>query len=154
MSYPVYLVAVSEQVYQACIYKGWAKDDDSTIWRLFLPNHPDDTIYKNTKPETTLIPRDETITIEDIINIFIGVHLAAAVEAMGFTEAVGLDTSVMYDIISQAAGSNTQFVDHVPDMKKPSWSLRDVPTAKDVAGKLVRFLDPFDESLSFEITNM
>lgn len=56
---------------------------------------------------------------------------------MGFTEAVGLDTGVMYDIISKAAGSNKQFVDNVPSMKKPSWSLGDVPAAKDIGKRLV-----------------
>ena len=75
--------------------------------------------------------------MQDIIDIFIGGHLAATAEAMGFTEAVGLDTNVMYDIISKAAGSNTQFVENVPKMKKPTWSLKDVSAAEEVAQKLV-----------------
>ena len=56
---------------------------------------------------------------------------------MGFTEAVGLDTNVMYDIISKAAGSNTQFVNNVPKMKKPTWSLEDVPAANEIGKRLV-----------------
>lgn len=130
-------MAAAEQVYLAGVDAGWAKDDDSTLWRLYLPGYPEDAVYQMTKPESSLIPRNGSITAQDIVDIFAGGHLATAAEAMGFTEAVGLDTTVMYDIISKAAGSNTQFVDHVPKMKKPSWSLRDVPEAKDVMRRLV-----------------
>lgn len=44
---------------------------------------------------------------------------------------------MMYDIISKAAGSNEQFVECVPKMKKPTWSLKDVDSAKDVGRRLV-----------------
>lgn len=91
-----------------------------------------------TPQDSPLIARQESVTVQDIIDIFAGGHLATAVEAMGFTEAIGLDTDVMYGIICQAAGSNRQFVDHVPKMKKPTWTLRDVPEAKDVCRRLVR----------------
>ena len=137
MSFPVFVVAAAEQVYQAGIHAGWATKDDSTIWRLYLPNAPEDAIYQMAKQGEQLAARDETIKVQDIIDIFVGGHLAAAVEAMGFTEAVGLDTGVMYDIVSKAAGSNKQFVDHVPKMKKPAWSLRDVPAARGIAERLV-----------------
>ena len=90
--------------------------------------------------KTDLIPvhGGRSLTIQDIVDIFTGSHLATAVEAMGFTEAIGLDTDVMYDIISKAAGSNTQFVQHVPKMKKPSWSMKDIPEAVNIMKRLVR----------------
>lgn len=143
VAFPVFIVAAAEHVYQACIHAGWAKDDDSTIWRLYLRDYPDDTVHQMTKTGSTLVSRDNSITVQDIIDIFAGGHLGAAVEAMGFTEAVGLDTDVMYDIVSQAAGSNTQFIDHVPKMKKPTWSLRDVPEAKGIQKRLVSTSCPF-----------
>lgn len=136
----MFLTATAEQVYLAGMHAGWAKDDDSTLWRLYLPGYPEDIIHQLTAPEQgdeAVVERNEIIAIQDIIDIFAGGHLAAAVEAMGFTEAVGLDTGVMYDIISKAAGSNKQFVDNVPSMKKPSWSLGDVPAAKEVGKRLV-----------------
>ncbi|CAM1501032.1 Fc.00g101940.m01.CDS01 [Cosmosporella sp. VM-42] len=136
VSFPVFLTAAAEQVYIAAINAGWAKDDDSTIWRLYLPGYPDDVMHQLTKENRFTLPRNESISVQDIIDIFSGGHLAAATEGMGFTEAVGLDTDVMYDIISQAAGSNTQFVDQVPKMKKPTWSLRDLPAAKSICERL------------------
>lgn len=137
IGFPVFLVSTAEQVYTACIHAGWAKDDDATIQRLYLGDHPADLIHQQTKTPG-VVPRVESITIDDIIDIFTGVHLAVSSEALGFTEATGLDTDVIYDIISQAAGSNAQFVKRVPEMKKPTWSLRDVASAPDVGHKLVR----------------
>lgn len=55
---------------------------------------------------------------------------------MGFTDAVGLDTSVMYKIFSQAAGASTQFIEQVPKMSSPSWSLHDVSEAKGILKRM------------------
>lgn len=135
MSFPIFLISAAEQVYRAGIHAGWAKDDDSTLWRLYLQGYPDDLVYQQTK--NSVMPREESITVQDIIDIFAGGHLAASAEALGFTEAVGLNTDMIYDIISKAAGSNIQFVDCVPKMKKPTWSLKDVGSAKSVGQRLV-----------------
>ena len=123
-------------MYTACVNRGWGADDDSSIPRLFLHGLADDIIFQQTRSPGP-IARNDSITIQTIIDIFAGVHLALASEAMAFTEAVGLDTQVMYDIISQAAGSNTMFVRYVPKMVKPAWSLREVGDARCVGQKLV-----------------
>ncbi|KAB2579707.1 putative oxidoreductase [Lasiodiplodia theobromae] len=136
VDYPVFLTATAEQVYKAGINAGWAKDDDSTLWRLYLSGYPDDTVHQMTKPGCTLIPRQDAVSVQDIINIFVGTHLATCAETMGFTEAVGLDTAVMYQIFSKAAGASTQFIEQVPKMKKPTWSLRDVPEARDILKRM------------------
>lgn len=137
VNFPVFLVAGAEAVYQAGIHSGWAKDDDSSLPRLYLRGFPDHIIHRLTKGGESTVPRIDNITVQDIVDIFTGGHLAASAEALGFMEAVCLDSDVMYDIISKAAGSNAQFVENVPKMKKPTWSLKDVDTAKDVGCRLV-----------------
>lgn len=124
---------------------GWTKDDDSSLPRLYLKGLPDDLIHQQTTP--SIDPDDSAITIQDIIDIFIGVHLAVSAEALGFTEAIGLNTDVIYDIISKAAGSNVQFVEFVPHMKKPTWSLNDVESAKNTALRLVSSFSQYLGSL-------
>lgn len=147
IGFPVFLVSTAEQVYTACVHAGWGKDDDATIQRLYLADHPADLIHQQTKTPG-VVPRVDSITVDVIIDIFTGVHLAVSSEAMGFTEATGLDTDVIYDIISQAAGSNVQFVKHVPEMKKPTWSLKDVASGREVGRKLVCFFrDKFSARL-------
>lgn len=137
VEFPVFLTATAEQVYKAGIHAGWAKEDDSTLWRLYLSGYPDDAVYQMTKPGCNLIPRQDAVSVQDVINIFAGTHLATAAETMGFTEAVGLDTAVMYQIFSKAAGASTQFIEQVPKMKAPTWSLRDVPEARDILKRMV-----------------
>ncbi|KAF2095714.1 hypothetical protein NA57DRAFT_59696 [Rhizodiscina lignyota] len=138
--FPVFLTAAAETVFQAGIHAGWIKDDDTRLTRLYLPGYPDHLVHQLTKGENSVVPRNPEITVQDIIDIFVGANLAISAEAMGFTEAVGLQTDLMYDIISKGAGSNVQFIENVPKMKKPTWSLKDVEGAKDVGQKLAKAL--------------
>lgn len=137
VNFPMFLVSTAEAVYQAGIHAGWAKDDDSSLPRLYLRGYPNHIIHQLTKDDNSLVLRIDDITVQDVIDVFTGGHLAASAEALGFTEAVGLDTDVMYDIISKAAASNVQFMENAPKMKKPTWSLKDVDTASDVGRRLV-----------------
>lgn len=133
---------MAEQIYLSGVHAGWSKDDDSTLPRLYLQGHPSDLIYQQTKVTLSHPEAETQITTQTIIDLFTGIYLAASAEAMGFTEAVGLDTNTMYSIISEAAGSSAQFVHAVPQMRKPSWSVADVPSAKAIAGRLVS-ISPF-----------
>ncbi|KAK2590618.1 hypothetical protein QQS21_011701 [Conoideocrella luteorostrata] len=136
VSHPVFLSATAEQIFDAGISAGWGPEDDSTLWRLYLSSAPDDAIFQMTKAGCKLFERTESITIQDIIDVFAGTHLAIAAETMGFTHAVGLDTSQMYKIFRTAAGASTQFDKQVPKMKAPTWSLRDVPEAPGIKKRL------------------
>ncbi|CAI0641592.1 unnamed protein product [Colletotrichum noveboracense] len=136
VSFPMFLSAAAEQVFEAGIHAGWTKQDDSTLWRLYLSQYPEDTIHQMTKPGCTLIARQDIVSIQDVIDICAGSHLAISAETMAFTDAVGLDTSVVYKIFSQAAGASTQFIEQVPKMSSPSWSLHDVSEAKGILKRM------------------
>lgn len=131
--------SAAEQVFEAGIYAGWAKEDDSTLWRLYLSHYPEDTIYQMTKPGCNIFSHQEGFSVQDVIDIFAGAHLALSLETIGLSQASGLDTQVMYKIFSNAAGSCTQWIDHVPKMKGPKWDLRDVPEAKEILRRLVSY---------------
>ncbi|KAJ3542870.1 hypothetical protein NM208_g3873 [Fusarium decemcellulare] len=135
-SYPVPLVAMAEQVYQTAVYIGWAKVDDSALWRLYLQGHPDDAVLQQTKVD----PDRESlaVTYQDIVDIVVGVHLAATAETRGFTQAVGLDDDQMFNIICEAAGWNEQFEKYGSKMKKGPWFLREVEEAKEIGSKLAK----------------
>lgn len=133
---PMPLVSAALQVYQAGIHAGWARDDDSTLWRLYLPGHSEDAIYQQTLPSRP-ITRHKNVEIQDIADIFAGVHLATSAEAMRFVHAVGLDADLMYEIICNAAGSNAQFVQSVPQMNNDPISLKDADGSAGVCDRLV-----------------
>ena len=122
------------------MHRGWAQMDDAHIARLYLPGLDQKFVHGQTFLEPTATSPTATqlgMTFETIDDLFAGANLAISAEAMGFTQAVGLDTTTIYGIISKAAGSNVQFVKRVPEMKAPTWSLRDVTGAESLRRKLV-----------------
>jgi 3-hydroxyisobutyrate dehydrogenase len=133
---PMPLVSAALQVYQSAIHARWTNDDDSTLWRLYLNGHGDDAIYRQTVPAPP-ISKSDKFDNQDIVDIFAGVHLAASIEAIRFVHALGLDADIMFDIISNAAGSNAQFVQSVPQMRRDAPSLRDVQGSQVTCERLV-----------------
>ncbi|KAM6484901.1 NAD binding domain of 6-phosphogluconate dehydrogenase-domain-containing protein [Trichoderma sp. SZMC 28011] len=135
-SFPVPLVATAEQIYQTTVFIGWAGMDDSALWRLYLRNQPEDAVHQLTK--STLDPKNAAISLEEITDIMVGVHLAATAESKGFTQAVGLDTNQMFDIVCGAAGWNVQFEKYAPKMTKGPWYLQNIEEAKEIGSKLAK----------------
>ncbi|CAM6127619.1 unnamed protein product [Calypogeia fissa] len=58
----------------------------------------------------------ESCKFNTVKNALVGMHLAAAAEAVALGASSGLDTAVLYNIISTAAGSSTVFAKLVPHM--------------------------------------
>ncbi|EME83619.1 uncharacterized protein MYCFIDRAFT_47062 [Pseudocercospora fijiensis CIRAD86] len=135
LSYPVPLVAAAEQIYQTTVHIGWPGMDDSALWRLYLRDFPDDTVYQLTKSAS--IRPDSVMSLQDLEDIMIGVHLAAAAESQGFTRAIGLDAEQMYGIICGAAGWNVQFENYARRMKKGPWYLQEIDGARHIGIRLV-----------------
>ncbi|KAJ4252854.1 hypothetical protein NW762_010760 [Fusarium torreyae] len=134
-SVPVPLVATAEQIYQTTVYLGWAGMDDAALWRLYLIGQPQDSIYQATKIQSDA---DSTISLQDIEDIMVGVHLAATAESRAFTQAVGLNAEQMFDIVCGAAGWNVQFERYAPQMNKGPWFLREVEESKNIGIKLAK----------------
>ncbi|GME40158.1 hypothetical protein NW762_010760 [Neofusicoccum parvum] len=135
-SFPVPLVATAEQVYQTTVYLGWAGMDDAALWRLFLPGRSRDAIHQQTKATTDAT--HAVISLQDIEDIMVGVHLAATAESQGFTQAVGLNADQMFDIICGAAGWNVQFKRYAPKMKQGPWYLREIEESRQIGIKLAK----------------
>lgn len=134
-SFPVPLVAAAEQLYQTTVYLGWGGMDDAALWRLFLPGRPGDAIHQQTKVRADAA--HAAISLQEIEDIMVGVHLAATAESRGFTEAVGLNADQMFDIICGAAGWNVQFERYARKMKQGPWYLREIEESKQIGIKLV-----------------
>lgn len=79
------------------------------------------------------------VGVDDIRNLMIGVHLAVLSEAMTFCEKIGVSTDLIYDIVSNAAGSSAAFVKHFAEMQKGKWSLRSVAGVDGIRDRLVSF---------------
>ncbi|KAJ3508169.1 hypothetical protein NM208_g15860 [Fusarium decemcellulare] len=135
-SVPVPLVAMAEQIYQATVYIGWPGMDDSATWRLYLRDWPDDAVHQQTK-----VAKDAStsfITLQDIEDIMVGVHLAATAESRAFTDAVGLNAEQMFEIVCGAAGWNVQFEEYALKMRKGPWYLREIEKSREFGARLAK----------------
>ena len=116
------------------ISAGWGKEDDCVMTRLYLPNRSD-LVMEQAKPSKA--SEQPQLELHDIESLLIGVHVAVISEAMPFCEKLGIDTNIMFDIVSHAAGSSVMFTRSFKDMQNQNWSLGGVPHAKMVRDQLV-----------------
>ena len=132
--FPLPLLSTAEQLYTTAISAGWGKEDDCVITRLYLPNRSD-LVIEQTKPSKASEPPQ--LQFQDMEYLLIGVHAAVISEAMSFCEKLGINTDIMFDIVSNAAGSSVMFTRSFKDVQKKNWSLRGVPDANLIRCRLV-----------------
>ena len=132
--FPLPLLSMAEQLYTTAISAGWGKEDDCVVTRLYLPNRSD-LVMEQVK--ATKASEPPQLQFRDIEHLLIGVHVAVISEAMSFCENLGIDTDIMFDIVSNAAGSSLMFTRSFKGMQKQKWSLGGVPNAKMVRDQLV-----------------
>ena len=134
------MLSTAEQLYTTAISAGWGKEDDCVMTRLYLPNRPDLVTEQVKSSKTSETP---PLQFHDIEFLLIGVHVAVISEAMAFCEKLGIDTDIMFDIVSNAAGSSVIFSHMFKNMQRENWSLKGVLGVFDahtVRCQLVRIL--------------
>ena len=134
LKFPLPMISTAEQLYLTAVSAGWGKEDDCVLTRLYLPGRPD-LIIQNAKASNATQPTD--LTVEDIKDLMVGVHLAGMAEAMLFCEHLGIDTDLMYDIVSNAAGASAIFSKTSADVQKGNWELRSISGAEKIRDRLV-----------------
>ena len=128
------LLERSEELYQDCSALGWEREDDCVVVRLYMPGQPN-LVAEHAK---SWKGHDEPyMSIDDIESLMMGVHMVVANEAMRFCERLGIDTDLMFDIVSNAAGSSAVFMKYFQRMQKDAWLLRSVPGVADLRDRLV-----------------
>ena len=140
--FPLPLLSTAEQLYLTGISAGWGTEDDCVMVRLYLPGRGD-LVAKQAGIANTDASPTSSITIETIKDLMVGVHLAAVAEAMKFSDHLGLDTDLVYDIVSNAAGASAAFMMGFKEMRKGAWSLKAVTGVDGIRDRLVSPLQPF-----------
>ena len=113
--------------------------------RLYLPGQGNLVVKQAGAP--TEASETSPVTIETVKDLMVGVHLAAVAEAMKFSEHLALDTDLVFDIVSNAAGASAAFSMGFEEMRKGGWSLKSVTGVDEIRDRLVRFAEQlmFDE---------
>lgn len=140
--FPLPLLGVAEQLFTSTIANGWGSEDDCVVVRLYLNGRPGLVVERVGKP---VIGNDGFtgmglgITTSEIQDLLVGVHLAVMSEAMAFCEILGLDTELIYDIVSNAAGASRVFEKYFRDMKENRWTVNGVQGIEGIRDRLVSF---------------
>ncbi|KAI4284461.1 MAG: hypothetical protein L6R38_001391 [Xanthoria sp. 2 TBL-2021] len=124
-NYPLPLLSTAEQLYLTAISAGWNAEDDCVLVRLYLPSQPDLVATRAGQSA----PSPPAVSLETIEAVMVAVHLAAMSEAMSFCACLGIDVRLMYDIVSNAAGSSAVFIKHFKPMEEGAWSLQGMADA-------------------------
>lgn len=135
--FPLPLLSTAEQLYVTAISAGWGKEDDCVLVRLYLPDRPNLVAQLAQQLNSPKVP---TSSVSDIADLLVGVHLAAMAEAMSYCEYLGIDTNMMFDVVSNAAGASSIFLKAFPEMQGAGWSLRAVDGIERIRERLVSYL--------------
>ncbi|KAL8923025.1 MAG: hypothetical protein Q9208_004837 [Pyrenodesmia sp. 3 TL-2023] len=119
-NYALPLLSTAEQLYLNAISAGWGAEDDCVLVRLYLPYQPD-LVATRAGRSSAATP---TVSLKSIEAIMIAVHLVAVSEAMSFCSYLGIDVDLIYDIVSNAAGSSAVFTRHFKEVKQREWRLQ------------------------------
>lgn len=140
------MISTAEQLYLTAISAGWGKKDDCVMTRLYLPGRPELVMQRAKAIDDT---RSTDLTVDNIKDLMVGVHLAAMAEAMSFCEHLGIDTNLMYDIVSNAAGASAIFLKTFVDMQKGNWKLRSVVSVEEIRDRLVSIISLMSEVIRY-----
>jgi 3-hydroxyisobutyrate dehydrogenase len=130
---PLLLANAAEQLYITGTFSGLAKEDDAALVKLYLP-----------KSEPNLVgdlvnsagQGKSGVTIETILDILKGFHLASTKECMVFASKAGMDIDLLIDIITKGAGASGMYDEAVPQMiKAGQWSLSAVKDVNEIREK-------------------
>lgn len=141
LQFPTPLAATAEQLYLQGVQAGLLRDDDAKLVQIYLPHGKGDLVAAKAEADVRMRASFQ-VSKDTIVDLLAGIHLAAAVEAMAFCKALGMDRRILSDIVAQAAGKSEMFVKCIPGMLEADrWSLADCAQATDVGQKLADAID-------------
>lgn len=139
--FPLPLENAATELYIAGTHAGFTKEDDAGLVRLYLPKDKQDAVGQLAKGEQTRQGKGD-VTVETIVDVLAGVHLASTSECMKFAQYVGMDVELLVDIITRGAGSSNMFKTAVPQMLKAGdFSLHSVKESSGIQTNLKAALD-------------
>ncbi|KAK5138190.1 hypothetical protein LTR08_004885 [Meristemomyces frigidus] len=135
--FPAPLANTAHYCYLQGVQAGLLRDDDAKLVQLYLPASQGDLVSQMSKADVNMNSSHQ-VSKDTVNDLLCGVHLAASMEGMAFGKHLGgIDSKLMHEIVSKAAGWSEMFTKCVPGMlEKDSWSLADCPEAEEVGQKL------------------
>lgn len=101
------LASLTHQVFVQATSSGCNTDDDCSVLRTYLRSTAN--VDNLGKRPTSDLERRSDLSQDSISKLLIGIHAAAAIEVLKFAEALGLDLSILSEVVKDAAGSSEMF---------------------------------------------
>ncbi|KAJ3516730.1 hypothetical protein NM208_g14804 [Fusarium decemcellulare] len=101
--FPTPMTSTAEQGYFVALGKGYGRDDDGTLIRIY-------TEGERILGQSKNAPDDEAKT-KLVIDLLKGIHACAATEALAFAHKVGLDLDQVFELCINAAGGSSMLKD-------------------------------------------
>ncbi len=133
MGVPLPVMGVAEQLFLSAMGRGWGGEDDCVVVRVYLGGREGLVVERAGRAEAGEVG----VEVGEIRDLLVGVHLAVVSEAMAFCERLGIDTELMFDIVSNAAGASRVFERYFGDMKGKGWGVKGVPGVEEIRDRLV-----------------
>ncbi|CAF9943762.1 MAG: hypothetical protein ALECFALPRED_001205, partial [Alectoria fallacina] len=130
------LLAVAEQLYMSAVSAGWGAEDDCVVVRLYLLGKPGLVVERAGNKASESSGPASMISVDEIKDLMVGVHLATMSEAMAFCEKLGIDADLMYDIVANAAGASRVFEKYFRGMREKGWGLKGVEGVEGIRDRL------------------
>lgn len=121
---------LAEQLFKFTHVANQDHSDDTKLLRLYRPESTEHSVRDHS--------RQLHVGYQDIIAILTGVHTAASIEVLTFAQKLGVDISLLAEIVENAAGSNRMFLKIVKGLgsaKNDVWSA--MPELESVKRNLV-----------------
>jgi 3-hydroxyisobutyrate dehydrogenase len=104
--FPLYIASAAEGLYQFAARVGYEMEDDAGLVRIFIPQNPS-LVSIATKYQSH---ENNNVQVTELLCRMLEiVHTIAAVEALALGKKLGLSTSNLTSIISNAAGVSESF---------------------------------------------
>ncbi|CAK7244697.1 MAG: hypothetical protein STHCBS139747_006242 [Sporothrix thermara] len=108
------MTSTVENVLYMAVDRGYGADDDSSLLRLYTDGLPSSSSSSSSSSPSA--NRDTTTSLQLVVDLLKGIHLASAAESLAFAHFVGLDLDLVLDLCVNAAGGSTMLSTHGPAM--------------------------------------
>ncbi|EFX00720.1 phosphogluconate dehydrogenase [Grosmannia clavigera kw1407] len=110
VDFPALLTSVAESSYLDAVARGWGRDDDSGLLRLYSADPSPGAV----SAEEAIAAVETIVPSHLVVSLLKGIHLVAAAESLALAAHLGLDLDAVLALCCDAAGGSAMLTAHGP----------------------------------------
>jgi len=130
------LAGTAEQLLLRAAQIGTTEHDDATVVQVYLPQNQGQLVAEMTSADKMMVASYQ-VRKETVVDLLVGIQLAATVEAMALAKALKQDRKKLFDELAKVDASGEVHEKCIAQMlEKDSWTLADCPEAEEHGKRL------------------